>query len=228
MLMKEFHKVPHTGIVVLLSGGLDSSTLVSTCVEAFGRQNVHPISFDYGQKHKRELTAAMAIASYYQLRNHKLIDMSFFAKLAPTSSQTNPLIAVPEGHYADASMKLTVVPNRNSVMLNLAVAYAIGLDVQTVGYAAHAGDHAIYPDCRSEFVEAEAKVFELCDYKPVHLFTPFMGMSKRAIAMLARGNGTPIEFTYSCYVGEYNHCGKCGTCVERKEALEGFDPTRYE
>jgi 7-cyano-7-deazaguanine synthase len=110
-------------------------------------------------------------------------------------------------------------------MLNLAAAWALSIGANTVAYAAHAGDHAIYPDCRPEFVEALAVLFERISFEPLDLFTPFITVTKRDIAKWCPVALIPL--TYSCYEGKDVHCGKCGTCVERKEALAGFDPTVY-
>jgi 7-cyano-7-deazaguanine synthase len=221
MLRKDFQNTKPP-VVVCLSGGLDSSILLEMTV---GRHPDHTtaVSFDYGQRHSRELISAMAIAQYLGVR-HKIIkiDPSIFRG----SSQTDVNIAVPHGHYTDDIMRVTVVPNRNSLFLNYAAAWALSIGANTVAYAAHAGDHAIYPDCRPEFAEALAGLFEKISYEPLDLFTPFITVTKRDIARW----GTPslTAMTYSCYEGREHHCGKCGTCVERKEALEGFDPTVYE
>jgi 7-cyano-7-deazaguanine synthase len=229
MLLKDFHQVK-LPLVVSLSGGMDSSVLTAKCVDLFGKDDVSAVSFDYGQRHDRELTSAMAIASFLRIR-HKVIDIRSFRSVALHSSQTDRTIPVPHGHYEDASMKTTVVPNRNSIFLNYCAAWAISIDAKTVAYAAHAGDHAIYPDCRPEFAIQLAHLFETIHYDPIDLFIPYVYKTKRELAQdlndVANG-GHLLRMTYSCYEGREKHCGKCGTCVERKEALEGFDPTEYE
>jgi 7-cyano-7-deazaguanine synthase len=221
MLRKDFQNTKPP-IVVCLSGGLDSSILLAMTL---GRHPDHTtaVSFNYGQRHQRELVSAITIAQHFGVR-HKIINID--PTIFRGSSQTDASIDVPHGHYTDDIMRVTVVPNRNSLFLNYAAAWAISIGANTVAYAAHAGDHAIYPDCRPAFVEAMAKLLDTVSYEPLDLFTPFVDLTKGQVA----GFGSPdlIRMTYSCYEGRENHCGLCGTCVERKEALEGFDPTVYE
>jgi 7-cyano-7-deazaguanine synthase len=213
--------------IVLLSGGLDSSTLLAQCL--LEERPTIALSIIYGQRHLAELDAAKAIAYYYKVPH-------FTVGLPNTpfqgSSQTTPSIEVPEGHYADDAMKVTVVPNRNMSLLAIAAAFAISRDYTTVAYAAHAGDHTIYPDCRPEFVDAMREALRLCHFYPVELYTPFVHISKTDIAKRAKSLRLPVHLTYSCYKGRPYHCGVCGTCVERKEALQeafdGNDPTTYE
>lgn len=215
-------------VVSLLSGGLDS-TVLATFLKEVGNE-VFTLSIDYGQRHAKELSAAARVASALHLP-HARVDLRSIRPLLLGSSQTDTRVAVPEGHYTDESMKLTVVPNRNMILLGVAVAAAIGQGADYVAYAAHAGDHAIYPDCRAEFVEAIGKAVALCDWKPPGLWAPFVMMTKAGIARLGASLGAPMYLTWSCYKGEELHCGKCGTCVERKEAFEDAgvaDPTKYE
>ena len=128
-------------------------------------------------------------------------------------------------------MAQTVVPGRNTIMLSIAMGVAESAlgegDVATVYYGAHSGDHHIYPDCRPEFADALAAAFMLCDWKHIDLSRPFIQLTKTEVAALGKELGVPFEETWSCYKGGEVHCGKCGTCVERKEALAGFDPTKY-
>lgn len=128
-------------------------------------------------------------------------------------------------------MKLTVVPNRNMILLALAGAWAVSTKSEAIAYAAHAGDHAIYPDCRPEFAEAMQGALLLCDWHPVRIARPFLAMSKADLVKLGAELGVPFALTWSCYKGGDKHCGKCGTCVERREAFElaGVpDPTKYQ
>ena len=140
---------------------------------------------------------------------------------------------MPEGHYAEESMKQTVVPNRNMVLLSLATAWAVATKSEAVAYAAHMGDHAIYPDCRPEFAEAMSDAMRLCDWHSIKMLRPFLypvPMDKTAIVKLGTGLKVPFELTWSCYVGGDKHCGRCGTCRERVESfqLAGVaDPTEY-
>ncbi|MFM9146691.1 MAG: 7-cyano-7-deazaguanine synthase, partial [Verrucomicrobiota bacterium] len=139
-------------------------------------------------------------------------------------------VKVPEGHYEEESMKATVVPNRNMLLISVATAWAVSLRAESVAYGAHGGDHAIYPDCRPEFAEALDRAVRLADWHEVRLERPFVKMDKAAIVRRGAELDVPFSLTWSCYVGGERHCGKCGTCVERKEAFRlarVTDPTDY-
>lgn len=214
-------------IVVVLSGGLDSSTLLAD-LHAQGH-DLLALSVNYGQRHRLELYAAEAIADTYGVPWH-LANLEAVRDLLGGSSQTSAAVPVPHGHYTDESMKQTVVPNRNMILLALAGALAISRKAQAIAYAAHAGDHAIYPDCRPAFTEALAPAFALANWEPVELLTPFITWMKADIVRRGAHLGVPFVTTYSCYEGGAQHCGQCGTCVERREAftLAGVeDPTVY-
>lgn len=226
--------------VICLSGGLDSTTLLYDAIAADGKDNVAAISFDYGQRHVRELKAASAITAKANIADHFItgirgIDHATGSPFDPWplfkgSSQTDFTVAVPEGHYEDPSMRKTFVPNRNMIMLAIASAYAMSLGAGRVGFAAHAGDHAIYPDCRKPFVEAFQRAVTIGNYDDVKIYAPFLTLTKIAIAQHAASLGVPLELTYSCYKGAEEHCGKCGTCIERREAFHEAgvnDPTIY-
>jgi 7-cyano-7-deazaguanine synthase len=204
--------------VILLSGGMDSSTLLAHTIDAFPDGRHTCISFDYGQRHSRELHAANDISHYYntphQIANLRQVGKEFMFG----SSQTSGM-QVPHGHYTDASMKVTVVPNRNMVMLSIATAFAIATKSDFVGYAAHAGDHAIYPDCRPEFVTAMGEAIRLCDEHKVSIYTPFIDSTKAQILEEGLYRNVPYELTWTCYEGGEHPCQKCGTCVERAEAF---------
>ena len=135
---------------------------------------------------------------------------------------------IPEGSYADENMKSTVVPFRNGIMLAIAAGLAESYGLDTVMMANHGGDHAIYPDCRPEFVEGMDKAIQTGTYEGIRLVSPYCDITKRDIALRGKAIGLDYSLTYSCYKGGEKHCGKCGTCIERKEALEGFDTTEYE
>ncbi len=212
--------------VLTYSGGLDSTVLLYKL--RIGGVEVRCLGVDYGQRHRRELEAAESICRSIGVP-YRLADLRSIRSLLAGSSQTDD-VAVPEGHYEEETMKLTVVPNRNMILLSLAIGWAVSLRFDAVAYAAHAGDHAIYPDCRPEFVEAVRRVAELCDWHRVRLEAPFVGMTKTDIVRLGAGLGVPFERTWSCYKGGERHCGRCGTCVERREAFHVAavpDPTRY-
>jgi 7-cyano-7-deazaguanine synthase len=215
-------------IVTLLSGGLDSSTLLYE-LRAEGHQ-VQALAIHYGQRHAREVSSAYDIA-HRACIPFEVIDLHTLGDLLQGSSLTDHAVPVPEGHYEDESMKQTVVPNRNMLLLAAAGAVAIARQADAVAYAAHAGDHAIYPDCRPAFVDAMATAFALADWRPLQLLRPFIGITKAAIVARGAELGVPFDATWSCYKGGRLHCGRCGTCVERREAfaLAGVaDPTAYE
>lgn len=214
--------------VVIVSGGLDSATLMYML-----RNNGHELlalSFDYGQRHAKEVDAARDICKEIEVEHH-IVDLKSVTPLIATSSQTNLDIEVPEGHYAEDSMKATVVPNRNMMMLSIAIAAAVAREFTQVAFGAHGGDHAIYPDCRPEFVRAMNHAAEVADWKPVNVLAPFAQNDKASIVRIGVKLGVPFARTWSCYNGRELHCGVCGTCVERREAfqLAGVeDPTAYE
>jgi 7-cyano-7-deazaguanine synthase len=220
----------HTRSVVLLSGGLDSTTLLAER-RSEGRV-VLPIAFNYSQRHLKELEAADDVAKHYGLTLKVVNLQGLYDVVRGASSQTGD-DPVPHGHYADESMRVTVVPNRNMTFLAVATAYAIAQGAAEICYAAHAGDHAIYPDCRPQFADAMRLAIALCDYPertPI-LVTPFVRWSKASIVAIGADMKVPYELTYSCYEGRLAHCGLCGTCVERKEAFvlaSVPDPTVYE
>jgi len=188
------------------------------------------LSVDYGQRHRKELDSASAICRITGI-SHEVADLRGITHLLKGSSLTDSKIDVPDGHYAEESMKATVVPNRNMIMLSVAIGYAISLGAQFVAYGAHAGDHIIYPDCRPEFAAAINTAALLADWHQVELLRPFIRLTKAEIAKRGAELNVPFELTWSCYKGGERHCGRCGTCVERAEAfnLTGLqDPTEYE
>lgn len=215
--------------VAILSGGMDSATMLYHLLHQ--KHEVRAIGFDYGQRHRKELGFAEAMCA---MRGVPFVvgDLTAVgALIAGDSALLNPNVPMPEGHYEDESMKATVVPNRNMIMLSVAIGHAIANGCGAVAYGAHSGDHAIYPDCRSEFADALEKVALLCDWTPVKLLRPFVRVDKAAIVSIGDSLGVPYDQTWSCYKGGELHCGKCGTCVERREAftMAGVDdPTAYE
>jgi 7-cyano-7-deazaguanine synthase len=214
--------------VVVYSGGLDSTVLLHQLL-ADGDQ-VLALSVDYGQRHRVELEYARRLAEAVGIE-WRLADLSSVGQLLGGSSLTSPDVAVPHGHYAEQSMKQTVVANRNMIMLSVAAGWAISQRADRVAYAAHTGDHAIYPDCRPEFAEAVDRAIRLADWHEIHLVCPFVRLTKAQI--VARGAELGVDFakTWSCYKGGAIHCGRCGTCFERREAFSQagvHDPTKYE
>lgn len=210
--------------IVLLSGGLDSTTLLRY-VQWLGYSPV-ALSVNYGQRHRKELDAAKVVCQRLGIIQHiiTLPAMPFKGSALTGDGE------VPHGYYTDETMKATVVPNRNMTFLALSLAMGIGRKAKAVFYAAHEGDHSIYPDTRPAFVQAMQNVARLCDYDPPELLVPFMHLDKTAIVRIAQRLRAPLELTWSCYEGGDLHCGKCGTCVERSEAFERAgvdDPTDY-
>lgn len=213
--------------VIIYSGGMDSFTVLHKAI-ASGLTPV-ALSFDYGQRHKKELLYASAVSKALSIE-HKIVDITAINQLIGGSSLTDDL-AVPEGHYAEPSMKSTVVPNRNMILLSLAIAYAVSLDANKVYYGAHSGDHAIYPDCRPEFVEKMNEVSKIANYEAVEICTPYLHHSKGEILADGIKMGLDYRQTWTCYNGREKACGKCGACQERLEAFEQNkvkDPLCYE
>ncbi|WP_166268711.1 7-cyano-7-deazaguanine synthase QueC [Marinobacter caseinilyticus] len=214
-------------VVVIYSGGMDSFTLLHKALsDGF---NVHALSFNYGQRHVRELDCAAAVCKALAIP-HRVIDITALHEVMAGSSLTDD-IAIPEGHYAEDSMKSTVVPNRNMILLSLATGYAVTVKAAAVWYGAHGGDHAIYPDCRPEFVEKMNAVCQVANYQPVRIEAPYIRADKTQI--LADGVAMALDYsqTWTCYNGRDNACGRCGSCVERLEAFAAHgleDPLIYE
>jgi len=213
--------------VIILSGGMDSATLLYH-LHAEGHE-LKALAIDYGQRHGKELEGAQRLANYLDVPFSK-VDLASVAKLLQGSSQTDTTVDVPEGHYSDENMKLTVVPNRNMIMLAVAIGHAASLGYRNVAYGAHSGDHAIYPDCREEFASAMNTAALLCDWNKVNLIRPFIEMDKGDICILGNKLKVPWKDTWTCYKGLEKSCGKCGSCTERLEAFEKAgvtDPLHY-
>ena len=214
--------------LVVCSGGLDSVTLAYKVANEGTLSSL--LSFNYGQRHLKELDYARQCAESLSVP-HLIIDLSQVGTQL-TSALTND-IDVPDGHYAEQSMKSTVVPNRNAIMMAIAFGLASSQNANTVAMAVHGGDHFIYPDCRPEFIEAFANMQKLAldGLGEISLYTPYLNTDKTEIASQAQTFKVPIAKTWSCYKGQEKHCGRCGTCVERREAfhLAGIpDPTDYQ
>ena len=215
-------------IVVVLSGGVESATLLYDL-----HHRGHPLkclSFDYGQRHRREIESARKLAESVECA-HVAVDLTSLVPLLANNSLSGRNCELPEGHYAEESMKQTVVPNRNMIMLSIAIGWAIDLEFDAVAYGAHGGDHAIYPDCRPAFADAMSTVAGLCDWRSIALRRPFIDLDKGQIVRRGYELGVPFELTWTCYNGRQRHCGKCGACHERKEAFatQGLcDPVPYE
>nr|WP_319384531.1 7-cyano-7-deazaguanine synthase QueC [uncultured Roseibium sp.] len=214
--------------LVICSGGMDSVTLAHRIAQDHELAGL--ISFDYGQRHRKELEFAGLCAEELDTE-HVLMDISNIGRQLTGSALTDD-VDVPDGHYAEDTMKITVVPNRNAIMLAIAYGIAASRGADTVATAVHGGDHFIYPDCRPAFTSSFETMqrYALDGYAEISLFTPYVSISKSDIAAEGLRLGIDYRKTWSCYKGGEKHCGRCGTCVERREAFHlagGIDPTDY-
>lgn len=215
--------------LVVCSGGLDSVVLAYK-VAAEGTL-AGLITFDYGQRHRREIDFAQKCAEQLACP-HSLIDISSVGRFLSGSALTDKSVDVPDGYYYAETMKDTVVPNRNAIMLSIAYGVAAGLNASRVAAAMHGGDHFIYPDCRPDFMKAFSDMERLAldGVATIDLYTPFINQPKNAIVTEGARLHVPFEESWSCYKGGEIHCGSCGTCVARQEAFHKAgvnDPTPY-
>lgn len=212
--------------IIIVSGGMDSVTLLYD----FKDRIALGISFDYGSNHNaKEIPFARWHCEQLGIE-HITIDLAFMPQYFK-SSLLEGADAIPEGHYADENMKSTVVPFRNGIMLSIAAGIAESRGLKYVMMANHGGDHTIYPDCRAEFVEAMSEATKAGTFPGIEILAPYTNITKADIARKGKELGIDYSRTWSCYKGEDVHCGKCGTCVERKEALRDAgieDTTIYE
>ena len=214
--------------LAVYSGGLDSTVMLHKLAKDGILKAA--ITFNYGQKHSKELHFAAFNCQRLGIPLCAL-DLRSITEVFGNNSLTDAAKEVPDGAYGRSNMQSTVVPNRNMIMLSIATARAISLGCDSVAYAAHSGDHEIYPDCREEFALALGKAMQLCHYTPIGLLRPFVNVSKADIVRLGADIGVDFSKTWSCYKGAALHCGKCGTCVERIQAFAEAgveDPTEYE
>ena len=221
-------------MIAVISGGMDSAALLwglkhGDIPSPTSSAELEAVSFYYGQRHRTELVYAKNQCQRLGIK-HTVVDISDAGRHLSGSALTDPSVPVPHGHYEEESMKQTVVPNRNAIMLNVAAGMALARGHQGIATAVHAGDHAIYPDCRPAFINALQ--LTLCigtDELGFNVLAPFVGISKTDIVS-AYGSRVDYALTWSCYEGRKKHCGKCGTCVERIEAFNDSgtpDPTEY-
>ncbi len=212
------------GVIVLLSGGMDSATLLWLAKRNFER--VWAVSFDYGQRHRVELKYAKELAQLAGVEDHIIVELPVYRSIKG-SALIDESVEVPRGEYPQNEPPITTVPMRNLNFLAIASAFADSLEVENIGIGVHALDTP-YPDCRPEFITAAEAAINagstLTARKKVrlHVWAPFLGMTKREIALLGKDLGVPFEKTYSCYRGTEPPCGECPTCIQRKEALEGI------
>lgn len=212
--------------LIILSGGMDSVTLLYDKKDEIAVA----VTFDYGSNHnKREEEFAKYHCNELGIE-HIIIPLTFIHDYFK-SSLLEGASAIPNGHYEDETMKSTVVPFRNGIMLSVACGLAESRELEKVLIANHFGDHAIYPDCRKGFIDAMSEAMKCGTYKGITIDAPYTTITKTDIAKIGKSLGIDYSKTYSCYKGGEKHCGKCGTCVERKEALRDAgieDPTEYE
>ena len=208
------------------SGGMDSTVML----HLFKKNTALAVTFDYGSNHAaREIECAKINCEKLNIP-HIIIPLSFMKQYF-NSSLLQGSDAIPEGHYEAENMKSTVVPFRNGIMLSIAIGLAESRGLQYVAIANHSGDHYIYPDCRPDFIHAMNDAAYNGTFERIQIVTPFLNSTKADIACTGEIFGVDFTKTWSCYKGGEVHCGKCGTCVERKEAFEKMgliDPTIYE
>ncbi|MDE6449540.1 MAG: 7-cyano-7-deazaguanine synthase QueC [Muribaculaceae bacterium] len=212
--------------LLVLSGGMDSTTMLYDYCDKIAAA----VNFSYGSNHNaRERECARANCRRLGI---ELIEIDLdFMKQHFESSLLQGADAIPDGHYADDNMRSTVVPFRNGIMLSIAAGLAESRGLAEIMLANHSGDHTIYPDCRPEFVQAMDAAIAAGTFAGVRLLAPYTGLTKGQIAARGAAIGLDYADTYSCYKGGEKHCGKCGTCIERREALAEAgipDPTIYE
>lgn len=213
--------------IVILSGGLDSTTTLYHHIRR--DDEVKAISFNYGQRQVKELDMARRTCKKLGIE-HKVVDISNLNELLQGSALTSD-IAVPHGNYDEDIMKITVVPNRNMILASISVGYAVSIGYDQVALGVHAGDHAIYPDCRPEFIDALTKICAIANYKPIKISAPFLNKTKAEIVAEGTKLGVDYGLTWTCYEGQEKACGKCGSCRERLEAfsINGLeDPLQYK
>lgn len=216
--------------VAIVSGGMDSVTLAHQ-LKADG-YDLHLASFDYGQRHRKELECAAWQATHLGAE-HTIVDISGIRPLLKGSALTDE-VPVPHGHYAEESMRATVVFNRNAIMLSIAWGLACSHGAHALACGVHAGDHFIYPDCRPEFIEELEQALRTGTVghrsDDLRLIAPFVSKTKTDIAAIGGNLGVRFEHTWTCYEGGDVHCGRCGACTERREAFRDSgvpDPTEY-
>lgn len=227
--------------LVLSSGGIDSTTCVSIAVDKYGKENVATLSAYYGQKHSKELRCAEEIAKYYGLK-HIELNLSSIFSLSNCSLLIQSLEEIPEESYAEQIEKngegrvSTYVPFRNGLLLSTATSVADSLfpneDCQII-YGAHADDYAgeAYADCSPQFSEALGKAINIGTYGKISLYAPLINMNKTQVVAKGLELNTPYFLTWSCYKGGYKQCGKCATCIDRRNAFKNNgveDPVKYE
>jgi len=220
-------KDPQHKTVVILSGGLDSATLLYHLKDA--GHELRALSVNYGQRHSRELKAAEAIARVAEVE-HRVVDISGLAAILGENALTDQSVDVPHGEYQPATITVTTVPNRNMIMLSIAAGWALALKFNGVAFGAHAGEYTPYPDCQPQFAAAMNCVMHVCDDNPIEVLAPFVRWDKSGIVQRGIELQVPFDLTWSCYEGGELHCGQCSTCLDRRKAFTTCgidDPVEY-
>lgn len=202
-------------VLVVYSGGLDSYTLLNKAMSSF--EKVEAITFNYGQKHKIEIEYAKAACEKLGI-DHEIVNLDLQKILAGSALVGDS--DIPEGNYDKEKMKQTVVPNRNMVMISVAASLAIKNELDYLWYAAHSGDHEIYPDCRPEFIRKMAEVLSICDYHKINFEAPFQDLSKAEIIKVGLDMNLDYSNAWTCYEGKEKPCGKCSACLERAASFQ--------
>ncbi len=213
--------------VVIYSGGMDSFTVLHRALRE-GR-DVHALSFDYGQRHVRELDIARRVCHTLSVP-HQVVDIRAIHGLIDNSSLTDATQPMPHGDYASDNLASTAVPNRNMILLSLAIAKAVNIGADRVDYGAHGGDHVLYPDCRPAFVEAMRHAAGLANLEPVEIHAPYLHATKAEILRDGLAMGLDYADTWTCYEGDTLACGQCASCCERLDAFAAngvTDPLGY-
>ncbi|MHA1869037.1 MAG: 7-cyano-7-deazaguanine synthase QueC [Candidatus Heimdallarchaeaceae archaeon] len=203
-------------IVNIISGGIDSTTLLYYLLDK--KYDIYTLTFFYGQRHKKEIEYSKKIVNITNVK-HKIIDISNINELIAKGALSGT-DKVPHTFYNNITQKQTIVPNRNMIMLSIAVGYAVKINAKKVFYGAHKSDYSVYPDCRKEFIKAiDTAVYLGNLWTPVEIEAPFIDMTKADIVKLGLKLNVPYELTWSCYEGKSRPCLECGTCLERTEAF---------
>ncbi|MCA1770665.1 MAG: 7-cyano-7-deazaguanine synthase QueC [Halomonas sp.] len=213
--------------VVIYSGGMDSYTVLHRALRE--GLDVNALSFDYGQRHVRELEVAERVCHELGVP-HQVVDIRAIHGLIDNSALTDASLTLPEGDYGEENLSATVVPNRNMILLALAIAKAVNIGAGRVDYGAHGGDHVLYPDCRPEFVDAMNSVAGIANFEAVEIHAPYLRATKAQILAEGLAMGLDYADTWTCYRGEALACGRCGSCRERLAAFaaQGVnDPIAY-
>jgi len=219
-------------IVISVSGGMDSSTLLGKCL--YEGYEVYPVSFTYGSKHnKYENEACKNVCEHYGFKNVPLINLDFMGQLFE-SNLLSKGGDIPEGHYTEKTMTKTVVPGRNLIFASIVAGYAESIGANFIGLGVHAGDHAIYPDCRPKFIENLNRTVLASSDEKIIVSAPFLYLTKKDILNIGYrldNYKVPYQLTRTCYKAQEKSCGVCGSCVERLEAFDQIgvkDPIEYE